>query len=153
MREGARDARGRRAIEAITFATIVAASLGISTAAVSADTKIEGNSNALSLTVDHDAPIDEVLSALSAKFDLEYTQMPGLDRRVAGMYSGNLQQVLERILDGCNYVMSYSDDKIEIRILGRSNAPIQPPTNAAVSAGATIPLPGQPSASASAASR
>jgi hypothetical protein len=45
-----------------------------------------------------DAPIDEILAALSAKFNLTYCSEPELDRTVAGAYSGTLQQVMGRMV-------------------------------------------------------
>ncbi len=91
----------------------------------SATTTVEGKPDAVSLTAE-DAPIGEVLAALSAKFGFVYTPTPSLNRTVGGTYSGTLQQVLGRILDGCDYVASYSGDKIELRILGPSQSIARP---------------------------
>jgi len=97
------------------------AMLCMTLAQASATITIEGKSNAMSLTVD-EAPINEVLAVLSAKFAIAYVPTPGLPRTVGGSYSGTLQQVLERILDGCDYVVSYSADKIELKILESSGS-------------------------------
>jgi hypothetical protein len=95
----------------------VATALSITLGEASAKTTVEGKANAVSLTVE-DAPIGEVLAALAAKFSVVYESTPGLNRTIGGTYSGSLQQVLARILDGCDYVVSYSGDKIELKVLG-----------------------------------
>jgi hypothetical protein len=114
-----------RLTAAVVAAFVVAAMLGMTLGETSAKTNIEGKSDAISLTAE-DAPIGEVLAAFSAKFGLIYTPAPGLNLTVAGTYSGTLQQVLTRILDGCDYVASYSGDKIELTIFGLSGSAAQP---------------------------
>ncbi len=117
-----------RLIAAIIASGIVATSLIVTLSDASAKTKVEGALDAVSLTADN-APIGEVLAELSAKFGLIYTPTLGLDGTVGGTYSGTLQQVLARILDGCDYVVSYSGDKIELEILGRSGSTAHPSDN------------------------
>jgi hypothetical protein len=85
----------------------------------SAKIEIEGQSDALRLTAE-DASIDEVLAALSAKCNLTYSSEPELDRIVVGSYSGTLQQVVGRILEGYDYVVNVSVERIELKILSRS---------------------------------
>ena len=117
--------RPGRLTAVIIAAAIVATALTVALGKASAKTKVEGESDAVSLTAEN-APIGEVLAELSAKFGLIYTPTPGLDRMVGGTYSGTLQQVLAGILDGCDYVVSYSGDKIELRILGQSGSAAHP---------------------------
>jgi hypothetical protein len=111
---------------AIIASVITTTMLTLTLGEASAKTKVEGTSDALSLTVE-DAPIDEVLAELSVKFGLIYTPTPGLlNRTVGGTYSGTLQQVLTQILDGCDYIASYSGDKIELTVLGQSGSTARP---------------------------
>lgn len=117
--------RVRLMTAAIIASGIVATALFVTLGEASAKTKIEGKSDALLLTAE-ESPISEVLAELSTKFGLIYTPTPSLDRTIGGTYSGTLQQVLVRILDGCDYVVSYSSDKIELRILGRSGSAPHP---------------------------
>lgn len=132
----------------IVAACTIATTLGVIPVEASAKTNIEGQSDAMSLTAE-DAPLGEVLAALSAKFGLIYTPTPGLNLTIGGTYSGSLQQVLTRILDGCDYVAGYSDDKIELEIFGLSGAAAQPsglppqPNIAAVSAAVNAPASAQ----------
>lgn len=90
-----------------------------------AKTKVDGDLEAVSLTVE-EAPISEVLAALSAKFGFVYTPTPGLDRIIGGIYSGTIQQVLERVLDGCDYAVSFSGERIELKVLGPSGSTARP---------------------------
>ena len=119
------NARARLLTTVVFASSAVVMVLSFTLTEASAKTTVDGEPTAVSLTAD-DAPISEVLTALSAKFDLVYTPTPGLDRTIGGNYSGTLQQVLERILDGCDYVVSYSDDKIELRVIGRSSSTARP---------------------------
>jgi len=114
-----------RLTAAIVAACIVVTMLGVTLRQASAKTSVEGRSDAVSLTAE-DAPIGEVLAALSAKFNLIYTPTRELSLVVGGTYFGTLQQVLTRILDGCDYVASYSGDKIELKIFGLSGSAAQP---------------------------
>jgi len=137
-----------RLTTAVVAAFVVAATLGMTLGEASAKTNIEGQSDAMSLTAEN-ASIGEVLAALSAKFGLIYTPTPELNLTVGGTNSGSLQQVLPRILDGCDYVASYSGDIIELKILGPSGSAAQPsglppqPSLAAASSAVTAPPSGQ----------
>ena len=66
------------------------------------------------------ASVSKALAALSAQLNLTYTFEPGLDHPLEGDYSGTLQHVLKRILDGYDYVIEISDDGIELKVLGLS---------------------------------
>jgi hypothetical protein len=114
-----------------------------------AKTKVDGDLEAVSLTVE-EAPVSEVLAALSAKFGFVYTPTPGLDRTIGGIYSGTIQQVLERVLDGCDYAVSFSGETIELKVLGPSGSTARPsglsapqPTVAAASPAANAAPPTQ----------
>ena len=108
-----------RAMTALLLSTMPARS--------SAKIEFEGQLDALRLTAE-DASIDDVLAALSAKFNLTYSSELELDRTVAGSYSGTLQQVMGRILDGYDYVVNVSLERIELKILSRSATVAKPPT-------------------------
>jgi hypothetical protein len=130
----------RRLTTFIFASGIIATALAASLDQASATTTVEGKPDAVLLTAE-DAPIGEVLAALSVKFGLIYTPTSNLNRTVGGTYSGTLQQVLGRILDGCDYIASYSGDKIELRILGSSELiarPSSPLPQASVTAASAI---------------
>ena len=91
----------------------------------SAKIEVEGQLDALRLTAE-DASIDEILAALSDKFNLTYSSEPQLNRIVAGAYSGTLQQVMGRVLDGYDYVVNVSVEHIELKVLSRSGSVAKP---------------------------
>jgi hypothetical protein len=107
-------------------ATILAGYQPVEQSQASAVIKIEGDPDNLSL-VANDASIIDVLSALSSRYNLKYTSAAGLNGTIAGTYSGRLQYVLERILDGYDYLIIFSADRLELTIWSRS-APIARPT-------------------------
>ena len=90
---------GKRQKAAFIWRAMTALLLSTMPARPSAKIEVAGQWDALRLTAE-DASIDEILAALSAKFNLTYSSEPQLDRTVAGAYSGTLQQVMGRVLDG-----------------------------------------------------
>jgi hypothetical protein len=102
---------------------IIAPSFAASEA--SAAVKIEGSSDALLLTAE-DSSIHDVLVALSAQFNLTYSSMIELNGAIAGTYSGNLRSVLDRVLDGYDYVALVSTDGIELKVWASSGAIAHP---------------------------
>jgi len=98
----------------------------------SAGTEIRGPADAMYLRVE-DAPLSEVLAALSNEFKLKYPSQQIVDRNLSGTYSGTLRHVLTRILDGSNYVIRFSDEDIEIKVLmSASSTDGVPPSSVAV---------------------
>ena len=135
---------GGRLAAAFMASCVFATTLSLTLNDASAKTKVEGNPDAVTLTAE-DAPIGEVLAALSTKFGVVYTPTPGLNGTVGGTYLESLQDVLTRVLDGCDYVISYSGDKIEVTVMGQSGSGARPsglppqPVLAAVSTAANAP--------------
>ena len=85
-----------------------------------AATEIEGSPSDVNLRV-RNAPIRDVLAALAARFKLTYRAPPDLTSELSGRYSGPLNQVLARILDGVDYVVEASDDGIKLVIFSASD--------------------------------
>ena len=85
-----------------------------------AGTEIRGAADAMYLRVE-DATLSEVLAALSNEFKLKYPSQQTVDRILSGTYSGTLRHVLTRILDGSNYIIRFSDEDIEIKVLASAN--------------------------------
>jgi hypothetical protein len=92
-----------------------------------AETKVEGTAEALRLETS-DSPIQEVLASLHDALKLEYRTSVQLDQSISGTYRGSLQRVLSRVLDGYDFVLKNSSEKIELVVLGRkgSGGPSQP---------------------------
>ena len=118
--QSARGPRPANHLRALTWLTFAALLLAISSGpAAATKIEIEGATDAMQLSAE-DAPLGEVLAALAARFNLTYEPAPQLDRQVGGTYSGTLQQVLVRILDGYDYVTNFSADGIELKVWGSS---------------------------------
>ncbi len=131
---------GGRLAAAFMASCVFATTLGMLMGEASALTQVDGKSDAVTLTA-KDAPIGEVLAALSSKFGLVYTPTPGLNRTVGGAYSGSLREVLTRVLDGCDYVVSYSGDEIELKVMGQSDSTALPPQPAVAASSAVVNAP------------
>src|SRR5262245_53545715 len=120
-----RNSFGARLMLALIWRGMIAVFVSTMQAPALAKTEVEGPSDAVRLSAE-DASVNEVLAALSARFNLTYTPAPELNRAVAGVYSGTLQQILARILDGYDYVASGSVNGIELKLLGRAGSSPRP---------------------------
>jgi hypothetical protein len=67
------------------------------------------------------ASAKDALDALS-KFDVKYTMRSDNGRRISGQYSGEINHLLTRILDGYDYIVTHSQNQIEVVVLGLSSA-------------------------------
>jgi hypothetical protein len=73
------------------------------------------------------ASLDEVLRALHDAYGVAYRSDVPLDGRVSGTYEGPLSQVIARLLDGMNYVLSKSGRNFRVVIVaGGGPQPIPP---------------------------
>src|SRR5258708_38452897 len=96
----------------LTWRDKIAVLVSTMQAPASAKTEVEGRSDAVRLSAE-DASVNEVLAALSARFNLTYTPAPELDRAVAGRYSGALQQKMWRAPEDDVYVANFSGNSRE----------------------------------------
>jgi hypothetical protein len=102
---------------AIVIGTLLTATLRPTSAA----TEVRGELSGIQLRVENSST-KEVLDALSTKFNLTYKLPPNTNRNVSGLYSGSLRQVLSRILDGIDYIVTTFDGGLEVVVLGASGA-------------------------------
>jgi len=79
---------------------------------------VEGTAEALRVETS-DSPIQEVLAALRDALNLEYRTSIQLDQTINGTYRGSLQRVLARVLDGYDFILKNSSEKVELVVLGR----------------------------------
>jgi hypothetical protein len=86
-----------------------------------AETKVEGTVEALRIET-ADSPIQEVLASLRDAFKLEYRTSVQLDQSISGTYHGSLQRVLARLLDGYDFILKNSSEKVELVVLGRKGS-------------------------------
>jgi hypothetical protein len=66
--------------------------------------RVIGTAEKLQLELSNNT-VDEALTALQSAFDLKCRCSISLDRRVTGLYQGNISRVLSRLLEGYNFVV------------------------------------------------
>ena len=107
----------------------IASTLFTAQAPAQAASEVQGKPTDMRLLVDN-ASNQEVLQALSTSFGLTYSLPQNVGRNLTGTYSGSLRQVLARILDGTDYILTVSDGAFEVVVLGHPAPPKSPlPTN------------------------
>jgi hypothetical protein len=118
---------GKRAIAMQKFVPwlLAFASLLIAEPSLAFDgVKVAGTAEKLRIEVSN-ATVDNALAALRSAVDFKCSCSPPLDRRVTGVYQGNIGRVLSRLLEGYDYVIKTSPSGIEVIVL-RTNASPQP---------------------------
>jgi hypothetical protein len=83
--------------------------------------KVAGTAEKLKLEVSN-ATVDNALATLRSAVDFKCLCSPPLDRRVTGVYQGNIRRVLARLLEGYNYVIKTSPSGFVEVIVLRANA-------------------------------
>src|SRR5664279_127104 len=84
---------------------------------VRAEVRVTGQADALTVEA-HEASVEEVLAALRTSFNLQIQTSGVPNHVITGTYSGSLQRVVARLLDGQNYVMRSFTDHVEIVVIG-----------------------------------
>jgi hypothetical protein len=87
--------------------------------------KVAGTAEKLKIEVSN-ATVDNVLAALRSAVDFKCSCSPPMDRRVTGVYQGNIGRVLSRLLEGYNYVIKTSPSGAVELVFLRTNAALQP---------------------------
>jgi hypothetical protein len=101
----------------------------IASACAYADVDVQGDIASMRITANH-TPIAEALSALGPTLHVGYRASIPLEGTINGTYAGSLGQVLERILNGYNYVIRKEGDVIELIVIGRTGdraVAVEPP--------------------------
>jgi len=86
-----------------------------------AQVRVDGSSDAVHVEA-RDVPLQEVLAALQAKFNLRYRTDEALETRKTGNFDGPLQRVTARILDGYDFAMKVTPEGIEVLVLRQNPA-------------------------------
>jgi hypothetical protein len=108
------------------FALSVALVCGIPTIA-GAEVHVGGSPAMVRISTSRES-ISDVLSALAATFNVRYRTAIPLEAAADATYSGSLQQVISRLLDGYNYMVKTDDSKtIEIVVFGTRGKAVNPP--------------------------
>jgi hypothetical protein len=112
----------RQDAQAMCVSLLCAVLVGTVSLQAQAETQVEGQPGALSIRATN-APIGEILDALGPGFKVKYRAAPETGRNLSGVYSGTLDQVLWRILDGYDYVIEAFDDGTQVVFVGLSSPP------------------------------
>ena len=86
-----------------------------------AATEVRGRSDDIQLGAQN-ASVKEVLEVLAAHYKLIYRLPANLPSDLTIQCSGTLRQILERVLDGNDYILTMSEDSMEVVVLGVSGA-------------------------------
>jgi len=86
-----------------------------------AQLRVEGQPDAVRVEVS-DVPLQQVLEALQAKYNLRYRTDDALEGSKTGTLSGPLRQVTARILDGYDFAMTITPQGIEVLVLRQHQA-------------------------------
>lgn len=83
----------------------------------SAETTVSGTSDAVRLEASN-ATLDEILSALGGRFGLAYQKAAPLDRRIDGIYEGQIASVLKRLLKSHDFVLRSENESLSLLVIG-----------------------------------
>lgn len=109
----------------------LAACAALAPAPLLAAPRVSGSSQAVQIEVQNSS-IKDVLSALGRKLDVQFQTFANLDKPLTGTYRGSLQQVLDRLLEGYNFIIRTSQRRLEVTVLGAQNEPaVSTPANTA----------------------
>jgi len=80
-----------------------------------AEVRVAGGVNAVKLEA-RNATLDEILAALRRSYKFNYRSAGNLGGAVSGTYSGSLRAVVTHLLDGRNYVIHATSNRVEALI-------------------------------------
>jgi hypothetical protein len=113
-----------RIASAALFACAVLASVQAS--ALGGDVRVQASEDAVRVEA-RDATGTEILAALAEHFALSYRGAPASER-VSGTFEGPLDEIVKRVLDGYNFVITRSAGGLEVVVISRrSNQAVPPP--------------------------
>jgi len=95
---------------------IASALLLFSAGAALAQVQVDGKPEAVHVEA-RDVPLQEVLSALHDKFNLQYRSDDALETRKTGVFDGPLPRVAARILEGYDFAMKITPEGIDVLVL------------------------------------
>ena len=103
-------------------AATLAVLLAVAPTAALAIAEVSGSPQEVSIKAQNSS-IEEILSALSREFHIQYHSSANLEKHLTGTYQGSLQRVLMRILEGHNFIVKANNGQIEVTIFGTQTAP------------------------------
>jgi hypothetical protein len=106
----------RRYLAAVTFSL-----LALGSASAGAAVRVDVQPGVVVVNASN-ATVAEILTALRETGYLRYRTPVDLSRTVSGTYKGTLQRVVSRLLDGYDFTLQVSDNRIEAVIIGLAGA-------------------------------
>ena len=122
----------RRYLAAVTFSL-----LALGSASAGAAVRVDVQPGVVVVNASN-ATVAEILTALRETGYLHYRTPVDLSRTVSGTYKGTLQRVVSRLLDGYDFTLQVSDNRIEAVIIGLAGAM---PTTTQTTTAAAPPMP------------
>jgi len=116
---------------ALIFFTLVGLQLSSMHQPALAATEVRGQVGDIQLDANN-ATIKEVLEVLARSYKLTYKIPPSLHSDLTVHCSGTLRQILERALDGHDYILKVLDDHVEVVVLGASGTTSVAPSASAI---------------------
>ena len=108
-------------IGSLNFSVRAAILLGTASAIGStpalAELQVRGSPEAVRIEA-QDAPVEDILAALSRAFGMDYQLSINVDKRLSGAYVGSLPRVLTRILDGYNFILKTNNGSFTVTVVG-----------------------------------
>jgi len=107
--------------------------LSVAPTSVLADAQVRGTPETLTVSIENSS-VAEILVVLSNRFGIRYRSSAHLEKRLSGTYTGSLQQVIARVLDGYNFFTKVDEEGVlDVTVLGTSAASqtAQPPVSGA----------------------
>ena len=138
---------GTRALPARAAIMLVVV-LSLASTRTLAGIDVSGSTEAVTVEAQN-ASIDEVLTALSHAFNVQYHGPIDLKHRITGTYRGSLRGVLTRILEGYNYIVKSSPDRLDVTVLEPEYAPAKGEGAVATTSGTIPQSKSQPSPTSS----
>ena len=123
---------------------VAAAALGLAMSAdrpASAEAAISGTPDAIRLEASN-TTLQEVLSALGNRFGLVYQSAAPLDRRIDGIYVGELSAVLRQLLKTHDFVLKHENEPLSLLLIAERKSAAQSSSQVA-SESPNTRLPGQ----------
>jgi hypothetical protein len=113
--------RLRARFTAAIVSALVGLQLNLPSGSALAATEVRGRPDNIELGAQNSS-VKEVLETLAAHYKLIYQVPANLPSDLTIQCSGTLQQILERVLDGNDYILKVSEDSMEVVVLGVSGA-------------------------------
>jgi hypothetical protein len=105
----------------LAFAIASGALVAVTADPARAQVRVDGSPDAVHIEA-RDVPLQEVLAALQAKFNLQYRTDDALETRKTGIFDGPLPRVTARMLDGYDFAMKVTPQGIDVLVLRQDQA-------------------------------